>query len=195
VRLVLRPFRARVAGFWRSVTEGLSLQQLWTQFHREAGASYRIYARDLDRKISEQSGPRRYFRLVRALFWAMLLKLSPARRRFLLIAILMMVLGLEETRHGWSVLGSLALLGLLGVELADRVAMKRDLEIARDIQRWLVPQSPPVVPGVDIAFTTRPANTVARVYYDAFRCPASAGEAGSKRLILVTCMIVRYAGS
>jgi serine phosphatase RsbU (regulator of sigma subunit) len=46
--------------------------------------------------------------------------------------------------------------------------MKRDLEIAREIQGWLMPAAPPRVPGMDIAFSTRPANTVAGDCYDAF---------------------------
>jgi len=48
------------------------------------------------------------------------------------------------------------------------VSMKRDIEIAREIQRWLVPRRAPDVPGVDIAFATRPAKTVGGDYYDAF---------------------------
>jgi sigma-B regulation protein RsbU (phosphoserine phosphatase) len=64
--------------------------------------------------------------------------------------------------------GGLALFVLLMVEIADRVVMKRDLEIARDIQSWLLPATPPAVPGVAIAFATRPANTVAGDYYDVF---------------------------
>ncbi len=61
------------------------------------------------------------------------------------------------------------LLILLVMVLGDHVAMKRDIEIAREIQRWLVPRVPPEVPGIDMAFATRPANTVAGDYYDAFR--------------------------
>ena len=57
---------------------------------------------------------------------------------------------------------------LLALELSDRVTMKRDLEIAREIQRHLVPAESPRVPGFGIAFATRPANTVAGDYYDAF---------------------------
>jgi serine phosphatase RsbU (regulator of sigma subunit) len=60
---------------------------------------------------------------------------------------------------------------LLALELADRVALKGDLEIAREIQSWLMPSEPPTVPGVDIAFATRPANTVAGDYYDVFFRP------------------------
>jgi sigma-B regulation protein RsbU (phosphoserine phosphatase) len=46
--------------------------------------------------------------------------------------------------------------------------MKRDLEIAREIQRWLLPAASPEVAGFDLAFATRPANTVSGDYYDAF---------------------------
>src|SRR5438309_10789906 len=54
------------------------------------------------------------------------------------------------------------------LEVADRVVMKRDLQIAREIQMWLLPLNPPTVPGLEIAFATRPANTVAGDYYDVF---------------------------
>jgi hypothetical protein len=43
--------------------------------------------------------------------------------------------------------------------------MKRDLEIARVIQRWLVPHTPPAIAGVDIAFATRPAATTQGRYF------------------------------
>jgi hypothetical protein len=64
--------------------------------------------------------------------------------------------------------GGLVLFVLLMLEVSDRVVMKRDLEIARDIQSWLLPATPPQVPGMAIAFATRPANTVAGDYYDVF---------------------------
>src|ERR1019366_2613130 len=48
----------------------------------------------------------------------------------------------------------------------DRVVMKRDLEIAKDIQAWLLPGAPLQIPGYQIAYATRPANTVAGDYYD-----------------------------
>jgi sigma-B regulation protein RsbU (phosphoserine phosphatase) len=62
----------------------------------------------------------------------------------------------------------LVLILLLSLELADKVIMKRDLEIAREIQLWLLPAKPPEVDGADIAFSTRPQNSVAGDYYDAF---------------------------
>jgi len=104
----------------------------------------------------------------------------------LLIALVLLVLPPVDLRFGESgkfqfefggfhVLGVLSLVVLLALELADRVIMKRDLEIAREIQQWLVPAAPPQIPGVDIAFATRPANTVAGDYYDAFLRPSTGG--------------------
>jgi sigma-B regulation protein RsbU (phosphoserine phosphatase) len=52
--------------------------------------------------------------------------------------------------------------------------MKRDIEIAREIQRWLVPRRAPDVHGGDIAFATRPAKTVGGDYYDDFAAPRMA---------------------
>ena len=60
---------------------------------------------------------------------------------------------------------------LLILEVGDRVVMKRDLQIAKEIQTWLLPAAPPPVPGLEIAFTTKPANTVAGDYYDVFPRP------------------------
>jgi phosphoserine phosphatase RsbU/P len=79
---------------------------------------------------------------------------------------------------------ALLLLLLLSLELADKVIMKRDLEIAREIQTWLVPSQPPEVPGGDIAFATRPQNSVAGDYYDAFYPTVSAAEGGKLMLVI-----------
>jgi sigma-B regulation protein RsbU (phosphoserine phosphatase) len=62
------------------------------------------------------------------------------------------------------------------LEIADRVVMKRDLQIAREIQTWLLPGAPPQIPGISVAYTTRPANTVAGDYYDVFPRPGKTNE-------------------
>jgi sigma-B regulation protein RsbU (phosphoserine phosphatase) len=62
--------------------------------------------------------------------------------------------------------------------------MKRDLEIAREIQTWLVPSSPPETAGAEIAFASRPQNSVAGDYYDAFYPTTSALEGGKLMLVI-----------
>ena len=177
--------RPGLRAFWREVSDGLTVQQLWGQFRREAGTSVRVYTKDLKPDAEAERSMKGSLRIARIVFWAVLRKLSPPRRALLLAALLMLVLGGIVHDYGFAIFGGLALLALLGLELADRVAMKRDLEIARDIQGWLVPQTPPETPGVDIAFTTRPANTVAGDYYDAFPLPGATGSGGTRRVALV----------
>ncbi|HXN49301.1 MAG TPA: PP2C family protein-serine/threonine phosphatase [Bryobacteraceae bacterium] len=162
----------RLGGFWTRVTEGLAIEELWAQFTSGAQASYELYSADLDwSRFEGEHGLKRSLGIAGALFWAMLMKLSPPRRLFLLIVLAEVVISAVAGSGVMVVLFSAGLLILLALELADRVTMKRDLEIARDIQRWLVPSTPPSLPGIDIAFATRPANTVSGDYYDAFPRP------------------------
>ncbi len=165
------PARGRLRRFWERVSEGQALNVLWSQFVTEARSSYRVYSRDLRGTPAEQAGRVARFRLSsRQLFWAIVEKLSPARRVVLLCGIGLLILSLlTPTRDNYPPLafyGGVLVLVVLVMELADRVTMKRDLEIARDIQHWLVPTVAPPVPRLDVAFTTRPANTVSGDYYD-----------------------------
>ncbi len=182
-------FRVKLQLFWRRVTEGMEITQLWSQFETEARASYRLYSRDVAAKTPEGLTRRgRHLHVAKEFFWAVLEKLSPARRVLLLAALVMLVIpttefsyhgagnefhSVEFDLHLW---GALLLFLLLMLEIADRVVMKRDLQIAREIQTWLLPGAPPQIPGMSIAYTTRPANTVAGDYYDVFPRPGKTNE-------------------
>ncbi|HKH98686.1 MAG TPA: PP2C family protein-serine/threonine phosphatase [Candidatus Sulfotelmatobacter sp.] len=178
------PLGVKLRRFWRRVTEGLEVSQLWSQFESEARASYRLYSKDVAAKTPEGLTDRgRRLHVVKEFFWAVFEKLSPARRVLLLLALILLVVPSGSfTYHGanhevhvgefdlhfWA---ALLLLILLMLEIADRVVMKRDLQIAREIQTWLLPGAPPQIPGLVIAYATRPANTVAGDYYDVFPRP------------------------
>ena len=178
------PFGIRVQNFWRRVTEGLEVSQLWSQFESEARASYRLYSKDVAAKTPDGLTDRgRHLHVVKEFFWAVFEKLSPARRVLLLAALVCLIIphsafqipgeggkfySIEFDLHFWA---GLLLLLLLILEIADRVVMKRDLQIAREIQTWLLPGTPPQIPGISIAYSTRPANTVAGDYYDVFPRP------------------------
>jgi sigma-B regulation protein RsbU (phosphoserine phosphatase) len=187
--------RQRIRSFWDRVTEGFQLNELWGQFKSEARAGYGLYSKDVDWETieREKSKFKRVLRSAWALFQAMLMKLSPSRRVLLLIAVILLVFNPTvrlkngaEVDLGIAWIGTTILFILLALELGDRVTMKRDLEIAREIQQWLVPNEPPQVPGVDIAFATRPQNTVAGDYYDAFvRTTPDAASQRTPLLIVV----------
>jgi sigma-B regulation protein RsbU (phosphoserine phosphatase) len=176
----------RIDYFWTRVTEGQALDQLWRQFVTEARASYRVYSRDVPRQQVPGARGAQFFYLVKEWFWAILTKLSPARRVLLLVGLVLLLIPLQVGREGSppsSIYGGILILLVLIMELADRVVMKRDLEIAREIQHWLVPPAPPTVANLDIAFTTRPANTVSGDYYDVF--PWRTSDGASHFLVVV----------
>ena len=167
----------RLRHFWLRISEGRQIDELWSQFTADARASYGFYMKEADaEELGTHRGFNRWFRIAKVLFWSLLMKLTPARRVILLVAFILLVLsGMKfEFDHNvvldvrFEIVAAGLFLLLLSLELADKVTMKRDLEIAREIQSWLVPSQSPEVPGADLAFTTRPQNSVAGDYYDAF---------------------------
>lgn len=174
------PSPHKLAHFWRRVTEGLEINQLWSQFEADARASYHLYSQKVDfARPQHVPKGRHFFNVAGQFFWAIVEQLSPARRVLLLAAVVLVVMSGNVVWHDrtgqmhfidfdFRLFGALLLLLLLFLEVADRVVMKRDLQIAREIQMWLLPSTPPHPPGLDIAFAARPANTVAGDYYDVF---------------------------
>ena len=127
------------------------------------------------------------------LFVAFTMKLSPARRVVYGAALLLAVIGLFNLFRGfgiveiaqlpfvggvgvpgplfregtWSLLFAFALMNLLVLlEVADRLSLKNDLEIAREIQQAMLPSGLYSAPGVETVGMSRPANTVGGDFYD-----------------------------
>src|ERR1700693_4031538 len=177
--------KGRVRRFWYRVSEGLAIDQLWSQFEKDARSSYRLYSMGLDNLEAKRSRVGRSRQIAAAMFWAILEKLTPARRVLLLVALILLFFPAGSSSYSdhaghfeihefdLHVFGGVLMFVVLLLELADRVVMKRDLEIAKDIQAWLLPGAPLQIPGYKIAYATRPANTVAGDYYDVVLRPGS----------------------
>ncbi len=185
-----RGSRHELLDFWERITESMEIMELWRQFKSEARDSYGLYSRDVDwSKIEKERGLKKFSTSVWLMFQAILMKLSPARRVLLLIAIVLVLVSQvrgNQADINFAALGGTILFVLLALELADRVTMKRDMEIARDVQYWLLPAQPPDVPGFDLAFAMRPQNTVAGDYYDAiFPVPSEAAGGGPRLLVAI----------
>jgi serine phosphatase RsbU (regulator of sigma subunit) len=183
----------KLSGFWQRISEGRRIDELWSQFTADARASYGFYMTDaVAEDMVNRRGRPRFVRIAKTLFWSLVMKLTPARRVLLIIAFVLLVGSGFHFEFSNDVKGDfnftfvtvLLLLLLLSLELADKVTMKRDLEIAREIQTWLVPSKPPEVAGADIAFASRPQNSVAGDYYDAFYPTVSAEEKGKLMLVI-----------
>jgi hypothetical protein len=175
-----------VRDFWARVTEGLEIAELWGQFKSEAHASYGLYSKEVDwDEISKAKKRKRYFLAAWALFQAMLMKLSPARRVLLLVAVILVVFqpdmrfGGNEVTLGLGWVGAAMLFVLLALELGDRITMKRDLEIAREIQQWLVPL-------LEAAPSETAAETMKRVMTDVNQFASFARQHDD-----ITCLVLR----
>src|SRR5215472_12039510 len=190
-------FKNRVDQFWQRVTEGIQVSELWSQFRKDANTGYRLYSQEVDStRATGVTHSSHVVSVASQFFWAIVLKLTPARRILLLAALVLIIIpGGEWTistrSHEIKVFaldfhffGGLLMFALLILEVGDRVVMKRDLQIAKEIQAWLLPSEPPQIPGLEIAFATRAANTVAGDYYDVFARP-STGSGSPTFLIAV----------
>jgi hypothetical protein len=128
---------------------------------------------------------------VRLLFITFTMKLSPARRVVYAAALFLAASGLfsllrrvagARTAAGpvtvvgpgfgfpegtVSLVAGFALLNLLVLlEVADRLSLKNDLEIAREIQQAMLPTGGYTTPAVEMIGMSRPANTVGGDFYD-----------------------------
>ena len=109
-------------------------------------------------------------------------RLTPARRMLFTAAIVCALLGIMSpgllrfgagaldinigTASLWFIPSIGALLYLLIFELVDRTRVRDELEVARQLQRELMPQSAPKLAGYGFAHSYRTANEVGGDYYD-----------------------------
>jgi sigma-B regulation protein RsbU (phosphoserine phosphatase) len=174
-------------------TADLTSDELGKLFTRETPEAYRFFARGIN--TAELEGlpwHQKWLRYGQGFFLAFTMRLSPARRLMYGVALAMSVIGLLELFNGFGLLrvpimpfirigvpaplfsdGTLWLLGgfllmnlLVLLEVADRLSLKRDLEVAREIQQAMLPEGTWSGPGVEAFGLTKPANTVGGDFYD-----------------------------
>ncbi|HNV02854.1 MAG TPA: PP2C family protein-serine/threonine phosphatase [Vicinamibacterales bacterium] len=110
---------------------------------------------------------KRWFSLAWWLLKGLFLKLAPLRRVILLVALLLLlnsaqidsVRGARVSVDG-SLFAAVLLLGLLLLELKDKLLARHELEAGRAVQRALMPERCPGLGGWDVWSYTRPANDV-----------------------------------
>ncbi len=174
----------RIADFLETYTRDLKAEDLQRLFTRDTRDAYKFFTRHVDLAVLDAlPWHKRMLAKVRLLFLAFTMKLSPARRLVYGAALVFLALGLLEllsahpaARNGAATLFpqgtgllvvAFALMNLLVLlEVADRLSLKNDLEIAREIQQAMLPSGSFNAPGVETAGFSRPANTVGGDFYD-----------------------------
>jgi serine phosphatase RsbU (regulator of sigma subunit) len=188
---------SRRPSLFEQYTRDLTPADFQRLFTRETPEAYRFFARTLNlEKLAELPWYRRWPITARLVFTAFAMRLSPARRVLYALGVasaalglLMLFDGFESTRlllfpftlrltlpdwvDGtlWLFLGFVAVNLLILMEVADRLSLKSDLEIARDIQLAMLPGGLKTAGDATIAGMTRPANTVGGDFYDVLPRP------------------------
>jgi serine phosphatase RsbU (regulator of sigma subunit) len=200
----------RIEEWWKTYIRDLKAEDLQRLFTRDTREAYEFFARHIDPKQFEGlPWHQRAAVRLRLFFTAFTMKLSPARR-VVYAASLIFAVGGFITLVRWraaevhvsgvdfvvpgvalpdgivSLLIAFALVNLLVLlEVADRLSLKNDLEIAREIQKAMLPPGRFRAPGADVAGLSRPANTVGGDFYEILplgdgRLVAAVGDVAGK---------------
>ena len=190
---------ALTEGYWQALrdlfTRDVTHEGLRQLLQHEAHETFRFLTREVD--VTDLAGLPWYERNPRS-FWrfflAVAFRLSPWRRVLFAASALALALGwvaflvhllgvgpfslapLLEVRT-YLLLAATVLFFLLALELRDKLSLKGDLEVARQIQFGLLPFEPYQKDGISICTAMRPANTVGGDYFDII-------ELGEKRLAI-----------
>jgi len=167
-------------------TEGITREGLTELFRRETRETLQFFTRQID-FAALRSLPwfKRYPKASWIIFTAMAYRLSPPRRIVFAIAAFSFAFGIlrmvackvqviggpigrvqAPSSMGWWLLAITLFALLLLMELKDKLDLKSDLEVARQIQFGLVPATPFRQGTISIQCSMKPANTVGGDYYD-----------------------------
>ncbi len=173
--------------YWKAVhdlfTRDVTEQGLRELVEHETRETYRFFTREVDLGDLEK---RPWYERVGVGGWrvfeAMAYRLPPARRIVFAFAVPLLTLGwffllIDVASRGgfpggffrWDALliaSATLILFLLLMELRDKLGLKSDLEVARQIQFGLLPFDPWERAGFTVASAMRPANTVGGDYFD-----------------------------
>jgi sigma-B regulation protein RsbU (phosphoserine phosphatase) len=182
--------------FFSRYTADLTSDELGKLFTRETPEAYRFFARGINTaELEGLPFYKRAIYYAQGFFLAFTMRLSPARRLMYGVSLALAVIGLLQLFAGFGLMrvpipialffvhirvpaplfsdGTLWLLGgfllmnlLVLLEVADRLSLKRDLEVAREIQQAMLPDGTWSGPGVEAFGLTKPANTVGGDFYD-----------------------------
>jgi len=174
--------------YWESLrelfTRDLTPEGLRELLQQETHETFRFLTREVDlADLAGRPWHERYPKSAWRLFLAVAYRLNPWRRVLFAVAVPLLALGwlrmaisvLSQgpfsltplfSGEAWLLVAATTLFFLLALELRDKLFLKGDLEVARQIQFGLLPFEPVERKGAAIATAMRPANTVGGDYFD-----------------------------
>ena len=189
----------RAREWFQTYTRDLSTEDLQRLFTNDTRDAYDFFTRGLDEEeLARLPWWKRIALRFRQVFVAFTLKLPAARRAVYFVALAIALLGVLKLFQGFApvyvpigtpffqvavllpvwadgtfaLIVSLVLVNLLVLlEVAERLSLKGELEVAREIQLALLPRGTFSSGDIEISGTTKPANTVGGDFYDVLPQP------------------------
>ncbi len=191
---------ARREGYWQALhelfTRDVTHQGLRDLVQHEAQETFQFLTREVSTDdLAHLPWYERQPKAMWRFFLAVAFRLSPGRRVLFAAAVIVLAVSwlgflvfvasqgpfsitpLADAR-AWLLFSATLLFFLLALELRDKLGLKGDLEVARQIQFGLLPFEPFERDGIRIATVMRPANTVGGDYFDEI-------DLGAARLAIV----------
>lgn len=182
----------RARSFLDEYTRDLTSADVQRLLTRDTTEAYRYFTRHTDtREIDARVWYRRWPAQLRLVFVGFAMRLSPARRALYGVSVLAFLVGIFMLFRGvgtvrlllfpftiplplptwadgtiWLAVAFFGVNLLMLMEVADRLSLKGDLEVARDIQLAMLPGGIRQAGDATVCGVTRPANTVGGDFYD-----------------------------
>jgi sigma-B regulation protein RsbU (phosphoserine phosphatase) len=188
-----RTGKGRAQGFGdfvREYTAGLNTREMKRLFDRDAVSAYSVLTRDHAALPLPEGRVRRLLFRAKLAFLGLSYKLTPPRRILFAVSLLAIVPALvfgdftySTYHHGqisrisldfspfFFIISCGGLVLLLALELVDRIRVRDELQVARELQEELLPFGAIELPGYEFAHSYRTANEVGGDYYEVLPLP------------------------
>ena len=153
----------RIYDFYASNLRYSDFEKLINQ---EATTVFSFYLENSENKDEKKNSNLRYLYLIKNVFLAFLVRLSPIRRLIYSLAIILFIWGYFNGFNSWLILSFVIINLLLFFEVAEKLTATEELDIAKNIQENLLPKQVPKIENLDISFYSETAKNVGGDYLD-----------------------------
>lgn len=161
-------------------TSDLSFSEVERLIKKESAEVYEFFKNDIPKSSHSKNKIVRALIFLRSLFNAFLMKLSPAKRIFYLLSLLIFIIAYINNSGSYLITAFVIINLLLAFELADKLLTKSELQVARKIQADLMPKIPPKINNYEVSAYYESAKEVGGDYFDIFK-----SEFGDKTYLIV----------
>lgn len=158
--------KEKIKRLYNFYTSDLSLKDVENLVRKDVPELYDFYKNKMQKPDKTRNKLYEAILFTKNLIVEFLEQLTPIRRLLFTVSVIIFVLSYFNNDWQWAAISFFLLCLLLAFELADKLIAKDELDIARDIQRSLMPLAAPENHFFDISGISENAKEVGGDYYD-----------------------------